>query len=376
MDYRQSQRWGKNISTTGIGGTYLPYMSPEETDRLLGVAFDNGINIIDMATDGPEAFPKIGDALTGRRHEMNLALHLGLTFTDDSQYLRTRDLNLVTKGFEKQLKDLKTDYADVGYIHYVDEQHDFDNILNSGMFEYALRLREKGVIRKLGFASHRADICRQFLDTGEIDLFMFSINPAYDIDPIANNPLEEDLSSHDKLTVIKERAELYNYAVKQGAGITVMKALGSGRLLSESTSPFGRAMTVSQCIRYCLDRPAVVSCMIGVKSAAELEGVLSYYKAADSELDYSFIAGSRHEDMSGKCVYCNHCLPCPVNIDIASVHKFMDLFQAGDELAKQHYLSMKHKVSECIQCGSCEDNCPFGVDILDNFASIKKIFGV
>ena len=39
---------------------------------------------------------------------------------------------------------------------------------------------ENGVIRHLGLSSHDPEIIRRFLDTGLIDMVMFSINPAYD----------------------------------------------------------------------------------------------------------------------------------------------------------------------------------------------------
>ena len=39
-----------------------------------------------------------------------------------------------------------------------------------------------------------------------------------------------------------------------GVAITVMKLLGAGTLLKAESSPFGVAMTVPQCIQYCLDR--------------------------------------------------------------------------------------------------------------------------
>jgi len=154
-----------------------------------------------------------------------------------------------------------------------------------------------------------------------------------------------------------------------------MKPLGAGRLLDEKTSPFERALTIPQCLQYCLDRPAVLSCLVGVRSVADLQGMLAYYVSSREERDYSFIAGMRFEEMMGKCVYCNHCLPCPSQIDIASVHKFLDLTVAGDEMARRHYLSMEYKAGECIECGSCETNCPFGVPVREKMRTAVELFG-
>lgn len=375
MDYRQFSRSEQKISTIGIGGSKLHLMSDEEAVKTMDLALERGVNILDLATELPSVFPKMRQALKGRRDKIMTALHLGLTFQDDGQYKRTRNLAEVKAGFERQLNELATDYADIGYIHYVDERDDFRQVFSGGTFDYAVRLKKEGRIRKLGFASHRADICQKFLETGVFDLFMFSLNPAYDIDPVKHNPLEEDLSSLKAVNVARERIELYRTAERMGVDIIVMKPLGGGRLLDAGTSPFERALTVPQCLQYCLDRPAVVSCMVGVGSAEELKGILEYYDSGLDERDYSFIAGMHYKEMLGQCVYCNHCRPCPSNIDIALVHKFLDLAQIGDELARQHYLTLQNKAGDCVECGSCEDNCPFQVPILEKMKTARDFFG-
>ena len=376
MDYRAFPKGGEAISTVGIGGSKLHSVSDETMKTMVDYAIANGINIIDLATETAEVFPKVRKALAGRRDQVMLALHLGLTFQDDGQYKRTRDIEEVRRGFEKQLADLDTDYADIAYIHYVDDFDDYARVFAEGTYDFGLQLKREGRIKKLGFASHRVDVARKFLEQGDFDLFMFSINPAYDLDPVANNPLEEDWSAMNSLNVAEERVALYRLAEKLGVGITVMKPLGAGRLLDGRTSPFGRALTVPQCLQYCLDRPAVLSCMLGADSVENLEDWITYYDSTREERDYAFIADLHFEEMLGKCVYCNHCLPCPVNIDIVRVNKFLDLAQVGDELARQHYLALEHKAGECIECGSCEGNCPFQVPVRDKMKEASALFGV
>ena len=376
MDYRVIPEEQTKVSVIGIGGSMFQHISDEDMVKLLDTALEKGINVIDLATDHIDSFPKIGKALKGRREEFILCLHLGLTFQGDGQYKRSRDLDIVRDNFEKQLSELGTDYADIAYIHYVDELEDFNKVFSSGVYNYAQQLKKDGRIHKLGFGSHQAGISRLFLEKADFDLFMFSINPAYDFDPVSNNPLEEDLSTLNALHVAQERADLYRLAEKSGVAITVMKALGAGRLLKAETSPFKKALTIPQCIQYCLDRPAVVSCIIGVDSVEKLNELATYCETSAEERDYTFISGMQFEEMQGKCVYCNHCLPCPSDIDIASVNKFMDLALMGDELAHQHYLNLEHKAGECIKCGSCEKNCPFGVSVIEKMQEAVKLFGV
>jgi len=220
MEFRHFPKGGDRVSTIGIGGSKLHSVSEDDLVKMVDLAQENGVNIIDLATETADVFPKVGKALEGRRHRFMLGLHLGLTFQEDGQYKRTRNVGQVNYGFKRQLEALGTDYADFGYIHYVDDIDDYNRVFDSGTYEFALKLRREGRIRKLGFASHRADISRKFLENGDFDLFMFSINPAYDFDPVTHNPLEEDLSALNAASVAGERAELYRLAEKQGVGVT------------------------------------------------------------------------------------------------------------------------------------------------------------
>ena len=134
-------------------------------------------------------------------------------------------------------------------------------------------------------------------------------------------------------------------------------------MLDAGTSPFGRAMTVHQCLQYALDRPAVLSCMVGVRSQAELTDALAFYSASAAQRDYAFTAQLQHQGMRGSCVYCNHCLPCPASIDIAAVNKYLDLYLAGDAMAREHYLALGQRATDCTECAICETNCPFEVEV-------------
>lgn len=154
-----------------------------------------------------------------------------------------------------------------------------------------------------------------------------------------------------------------------------MKVYGGGRLLNDGTSPFGKAMSPVQCLQYALDRPAVVSCLAGVRNMQELEAALSYYKTDSAGRDYSFIISSRHGDMEGVCLYCNHCQPCPVGIDIGAVNKYLDLAKAGDELAKDHYSKLSRKASDCTRCGVCIERCPFHVTVMAKMDEAVRMFG-
>ena len=44
----------------------------------------------------------------------------------------------------------------------------------------------------------------------------------------------------------------------------------------------------------------------------------------DDQKDYSIISQFAPKDVSGKCVYCNHCKPCPQSLDIGLINKYYE----------------------------------------------------
>ena len=182
----------------------------------------------------------------------------------------------------------------------------------------------------------------------------------------------------DTLSINSVRNDFYHYCASNEIGLTVMKTFAAGALLNERTSPFSEAMTPQQCMSYALSRPAVASVMIGMQSVKEVEDCLSYESMGDDEKDYSFIFSSLPRfSMDGRCVYCNHCLPCPAHIDIAQVGKYLDMALLDGKPSptiRAHYDSLEHKADECLSCHSCEKRCPFGVKIVERMLLAKRIF--
>ena len=52
-----------------------------------------------------------------------------------------------------------------------------------------------------------------------------------------------------------------------------------------------------------------------------IEEILKYEDSTEEEKDYSIIGEFTPPEATGKCVYCNHCEPCPVGLDIGLINK-------------------------------------------------------
>jgi predicted aldo/keto reductase-like oxidoreductase len=134
-------------------------------------------------------------------------------------------------------------------------------------------------------------------------------------------------------------------------------------------------MTPIRCLAYTLSQAGVCTTIPGVRSPEELDEVLSHEHATAAEKDYSEIVKSFKEYHTGQCVYCNHCLPCPSNIDIGQVTRLLDISKSGVTAdAKAEYDALEVKPSECTQCNTCRSRCPFDVDVISNMKGAANLF--
>lgn len=382
MEYRTLGRTGIKVSQIGFGCEHLQGKPYEEIEPLIHGALQKGINIFDMFMSEPQVRTDLGRALAGRREQAVLQGHIGSCW-ENGQYIRSRDIAQCREFFEDFMRRLQTDYVDIGMIHYVDSDEDFETVFGGPIIEYAKELKAKGTIRVIGMSSHNPKVALRAVKTGLIDVLMFSLNPAYDLlpeDTKCDDLFVKDTFQSPVLSGPNPvRAELYRTCEALGVGITVMKSLGAGMLLNEKASPFGFALTAGQCFHYALTRPAVCSVLAGISSLKQLEVSAGYFDLSDEEKDYAKVLSATPKySMRGKCMYCNHCLPCPAHIDIAQVNKFLDLaliHGSVPDTVRQHYAALSAHSGDCLACGSCESNCPFGVQVIQRMEKAKEVFG-
>ncbi|MDM8270178.1 aldo/keto reductase [Thermophilibacter provencensis] len=381
MRYRELGRTGLRVSEIGFGGEWMDG-TPEEARAVVDAAEAAGVNILDCWMPDPTRRSNLGDALLGRRERWVIQGHLGSTWQGE-QYVRTRDIAQVRPAFEDLLARFHTDYMDLGMIHYVDRADDFDALMAGSPFmAYVRELRAAGTIRHVGLSTHNPEIARRAVLCPEIEMILFSVNPAFDMMP-ATDDLDAYFDERGEQAATDgmrpERAELYALAEETGTGITVMKGYMGGRLFDASQSPFGVALTPVQCLHYALTRPAVASVMVGFGEPAHVADAVAYESATDAEKDYaSVLAGAPRHAYVGQCTYCGHCAPCPRGIDIAAVNKFFDLATSYDEVpdsVREHYRALGATAAECIACRACEGRCPFGVHVAERMAAAAELFG-
>ncbi|MBN1874954.1 MAG: aldo/keto reductase [Anaerolineae bacterium] len=370
MHYRTLGRTGLNVSEIGLGTEYLVKMPREHVADVIHEAIARGINYFDLIWPHPDIRDNMGAAFKGYRDQVFLTAHLGAT-SKDRQYKKTRVLAANETFFYDALERYQTEYVDVLILHNCDSQSDFDKMFREkGPLGLALRLKKEGKARFIGFSGHTVDTALQAVESELIDVLMFPIN-------MTGN-------------AILGKKDLLKTCMARGVGVVAMKPYGGGKLLQGPRTvrvaryqTGGEAFKINktvpitpvQCLAYTLSQVGVCVAIPGCADVAQLNAALAYETATDEEKDFSEIITEFDQYIAGECVYCNHCLPCPSNIDIGETIRLLEMAQ--QEMTAQvraAYMALSTNASDCIQCGACEQRCPFGVQVMTKMQEAAGLF--
>jgi predicted aldo/keto reductase-like oxidoreductase len=387
---------GLAVSEIGLGCAAFEYhassLTKADVISTVRYAFDHGMTYFDLCINTwREA---AGEALKGIRKDAVITGHLGCCLDSNGQYCVTRDVATCEESFQGLLRALRTDWVDVLFFHNVDRTEDLAVALDeNGFLGLALRLLREGKARCLAISTHVASTAMMAIETGRFGAVMFPVNPAHDLLPgdagygayYAADSFRQTPGAAQ--APHEDRRRLYQSCMEKGVGIVAMKAYAGGLLLEQGRFIGGDAdpadtrgamalsLTQAQCISYALSQPGVSVALPGCVSVDEVKAALSYVDAPAEERDYSAIDTNALWKMSGRCVYCNHCLPCPAGIDIGSVMRLLDAAEPSRSgRIAAAYLTLETSASDCTSCGDCTERCPFGVPVIERMERAVEVF--
>jgi len=381
MNYRTLGRTDLLVGEIGLGTEYVVREEQSMVDDVTAMAIDNGMNYFDFFWPQRDFRTKMGIALQGKRDRIILAGHLGV-MEKDGQYSRTRDVDSCEENFNDFLKCFHTDHVDIMMLHNVDEMADLEEVLYGKFMELAVRLKKAGKARYFGFSSHEASVAQRAVESGLVEVIMFSMNPAFDVlGHIAPDSIEQeaqkrmhDFTKTNGQSVLAQRKDFYAACEKENIGLVAMKPFAGGWLLS--TRKLKTPPTSAQCLQFLLDQKFVSTVVPGTRNTKELADVLHYFDASAEERDFSKIITMNEWNLSGSCMYCNHCLPCPVQINIGETIRLLDQTIHGmTALITCAYQKLEVKADSCISCGACARRCPFGINPMQRIYEAKELFG-
>jgi predicted aldo/keto reductase-like oxidoreductase len=343
MELRTLGRTGLQVGAIGLGTEHIE-REPETYDTILGMAVESGVNYVDLLYVEPEYWETFGSIYRHYRQDLVVAAHWG----GGAEY----ELDYCKQTFENVLRHTGNDYVDVAMITMIDDGKRVGAPWREATLSHLGRLREQGHVGYIGGSAHDPHLALQAVEEGWLDVLMFPVNMVGQ----GNEPEEA----------------LHRACVEQGVGLVAMKPYHGGVLFWADGARSG--ITPAQCLSYTLSRP-VSTAVPGPRTVSEWASTLSYLQASEAERAYAPVVDGLAEIMAGKCVYCQHCLPCPEGIEIGWVIWDLDQVPArGIEQVKEWYAGFPVKASACVECGVCLERCPFDVDILAKMREAAAAF--
>ncbi len=375
-------RTGIETGRIGLGLEHLEKAPYADVAATVEAALDGGVRYMDLFMPSPAIRDHIGRLMRGRRDRFHIQGHIGACLQDDGQYLRTREPAAAERHAEDLLRRLGTDYVDTLALHFVDEPEEWAEVsAPGGLLDVALRWKREGKARAIGMSSHKVGAAMAAVESGLVDVLMFPVNPAFDLLP--GDTKLEALWEADPYTGLKaaghrpvhSRRDLFLACERNGVAIVAMKPYAAGWVFWPD-NPSGIVLSPVQCLQYTLSQPGVCVAVPGCKTPEQVQAALAWLTASDEAKDYSVILGKTDWQLSGDCMYCNHCLPCLAGIDIAAVTRLLDAArrQSVTPALAAAYGRQPVPASACLVCGDCEARCPFGVAVAANMEAAAALF--
>jgi predicted aldo/keto reductase-like oxidoreductase len=342
MEHRRLGRTELHVGVIGLGTEHFD-PSAEVRDGIMRAAVEAGVNYVDLLYVGADYWESFGPVFRPYRERFITAAHWGVD--------ETMDAGACQLCFDNVLAQLGNGYAEVAMMTMIDTMDAWTGYGQESVGRLE-QYREQGRIGHIGLSGHNPEVALEAVRSGLIDVLMFPVN----------------LVGHDD----ERNRALRRACAEEDVGLVAMKPYHGGTLLFGSARPQG--ISPSQCLAYVLERE-VATAVPGPRTVAEMEATLHYLEATDGEKDYAAVTSGLHEILAGQCVYCHHCLPCPVDIPVGWILWQVDYARHGltDDL-QDWYASHPAKASDCIECGDCLARCPFEVDIMAQLGRAVEIF--
>lgn len=233
---------GLKVSAIGFGGGHLvrPYTDEQLSIKLVQTAVDLGVTFMDNAWEyhQGESERRMGLALKGRRDQVTLMTKVC-----------GRDRETAEAQLHDSLRRLQTDVIDVWQFHEINYDNDPEWIFRvDGALEAALKAREAGKVRFIGFTGHKSPHILQNMLEKDFD---------WDTCQLPVNVVDAHYRSFQN--------EILPELNKRDIGVIGMKSLGGrGQLVTDL------GLTAEQCRGYALSLP-ISTLVCGVESLENLQ---------------------------------------------------------------------------------------------------------
>jgi len=324
MKYKILGKTKLKVSQVGFGAVQICRIPETDAIGLIRESIDSGINLIDTAHTYPDSEEIIGKALKGIRDKIIISTKS--LKTDKKEFL---------EDLETSLRRLNTDYIDIFLFHDTSRDKKLDSIIKNGLIEALIKEKDKGRIGFIGFSCHNPDIIKRYYGMVGFSVLMMPVN------------FVSDEFVHKN----------YRELIDKDIGILGMKPLGGGRIEDARIS-----------LKYINQYEKIIP-IIGMQSRRELAENLKLINAPGplNNEDCRIITNIKADLGNRFCRGCGYCLPCTSGINIPEINFIKVFFKqlTYDNVINPERTGAVSMVDECIECGKCEERCPYDLNIID-----------
>ena len=334
MEYRILGKTGLNISRLGFGGIPIQRIDAEGTKALMQKLVEAGVNYIDTARGYTVSESYLGYALEGIRDHFILATKS-----------MSRTYDAMAKDIDISLSNLKTGYIDLYQVHNPSLAQLEQVTAPGGALEALLEAKEAGKIGHIGLTAHSVEVFEKALELPWVETIMFPYN------------------------IVENQGEaLIARCAEKNIGFIDMKPLAGGAIDDAALA-----------LRFICSNPNVSVVIPGMAEPRELEQNLAAVSntAPLSGEELARMDAVRKSLGTQFCRRCNYCAPCNVGISIPSVFLFEGYLERYglEDWAKDRYAALSVKASACVECGACEERCPYHLPIRQMLKKAAEGFG-
>jgi predicted aldo/keto reductase-like oxidoreductase len=313
---------GMVVSEIGFGGIPIQRLSHNQAVSVVRRCLDLGVTFLDTANAYSTSEERIGEAVSDRREDLVLATKT-----------QARDGDGVAKHLALSLERLGVETIDLYQFHCVSTEEDYQKVLApGGPLDVVRQAHASGMVRHIGFTSHSMTVALRAVQSGFFETIMFPFN-----------------------FIAREAAdELIPLALEREVGFIAMKPLAGGAL-DDAILAF----------KYLRQFPQILP-IPGIERAAEMEEIVAIVERGEGLTPQERRAIERmRSDLGNRfCRRCGYCQPCPQGVSIQSLMILDSVIKRMPAADIFSGLSADvESAEECIECGECEEKCPYGLPI-------------
>ena len=367
---------GEEIKKLGFGLMRLPMIGGEvdinQTCQMVDLFMEKGFTYFDTAYGylGGKSEAAVKTCLTDRypRESFQLATKL-------PAWLGAKNAEEAKQMFYTSLERTGAGYFDFYLLHNLGAERTklFEDY---GIWEFAKMLKEKGLIRHIGFSIHdTADALEAVLQAHpETEFVQLQINYAdWEDEKIQSRKCYETARKYQKPVIIME-------PVKGGALADLPQQIAAPMKCANE-----HASLASWALRYAASLDGLITVLSGMSTLQQMQDNLSvmeeFQPLTDAERNIicqTVTALQKTEQIP--CTDCRYCMKgCPKNVLIPDIFNSVNLYLRFRNLssAKSNYnFAMRDggAADTCISCGQCESVCPQHISIVEELKRAAALF--